>query len=41
MKNRKKRLAGAPMENKSIDEYYSSLPFTLYRRTNTSHIGML
>ena len=29
MKNRKKRLAGAPMENKSIDEYYSSLPFTL------------
>ena len=29
MKNRKKRLAGAPMESKSIDEYYSSLPFTL------------
>lgn len=29
MKNRKKRLAGAPMENKSINEYYSSLPFTL------------
>lgn len=29
MKNRNKRLSGAPMQSKSIEPYYSSLPFVL------------
>lgn len=29
MKNRNKRLSGAPMQSKSIESYYSSLPFVL------------
>lgn len=29
MKNRNKRLSGAPMQSKSVEPYYSSLPFVL------------